>query len=159
VPDACIQVIQRPADAPRFDLAMITNPPEPAPVGVPWPDHQWVISIVDEGAPEPDLAHGKYVMKALLDEAKLARLVEQPSPRLTLAKLRQLLQRAAGREWLCEQHRHLDVAEAEVADVRLGLEAWLRLPGARERLEEMAGQLDAPERDQLESLVAWRSNR
>lgn len=88
----------------------------------------WSILILDEGAPEPMVDHLKFVVRPTREKffgqvmtGKLSAL------QLTPLKLERLMDRYAGKEWLPSGGlRHLDLPEAERADVLRGLRTYVR---------------------------------
>ena len=90
-------------------------------------DKRWSITILDEGAPEPQVGHTKYPVlwsqhKFLDKVATTKNAAEQ----LTPAKLERLMDRYAGQEWLpSDGVTHLDDPDSERADVLRGLKTYV----------------------------------
>ncbi len=111
-------------------------------------DKTWSISIVDEGAPVPDMDHRKYAF-GLSRENFYDRISHQAISidQLTLSKLQRLMSRYAGREWLPSRLQHLDRTDAEQRDVLRGLRTFASVsPAHRERLRAVYEQLAESER-------------
>jgi hypothetical protein len=85
----------------------------------------WTVTILDEGAPEPQMDHQKYNVRWTRD-AFLKRYVTGriASDQLTTAKLERLMDRYADREWLPTSLKHLDQQASEQADVLRGLSTY-----------------------------------
>jgi Prolyl oligopeptidase family len=115
---------------------------------------QWSIAIIDEGPPEPQVGHMKYVIpwtrEKFLEQAK----TNKPSAnQLTETKLERLMDRYAGKEWLPSPLKHLDEPESERADVLRGLRTYVSAgPENARRFAELYGKLSA-ERKVLEEGV------
>ncbi len=90
-------------------------------------DKRWSITILDEGAPEPQVGHTKHPVpwsqRKFLDRAAATKLAAE---QLTSAKLERLMDRYAGQEWLPSGGlTHLDEPESERADVVRGLKTYV----------------------------------
>lgn len=87
---------------------------------------QWSVTVLDEGPPEPQLGHVKYPVqwsrREFLDHVLTGRIA---ASQLTLDKLRRLIHRYAGQEWLATNLVHLDYPERERADVLRGLRTYV----------------------------------
>jgi hypothetical protein len=148
--DVRFEVVPVPEGVPR--LSPEIQPGDYVAVPIPWTDAQWTVAVVDEGAPDPGTGHVKYAIRIPRDPAVLERLLARPSAsQLTAAKLRQLLQRLDGQEWLYPGVRHLDDPDAERADVQKGLAAFRSLPGGEERFREVLPAVDPDLRALAES--------
>lgn len=86
---------------------------------------QWSITILDEGAPEPQLGHTKHPVPwsqlKFIDDV-ISRKIS--ATQLTDTKLARLMDRYAGQEWLPTELVHLDIAESERFDVLRGLRTY-----------------------------------
>ena len=109
-------------------------------------DRRWSITIIDEGAPAPDVDHRKYQLHGSRNEF-LERISTAPLAveQLTLPKLRRLMARYAGREWSpASRLKHLDRPESEQRDVLRGLRTYLSLgPAYVECFQGLYAQLPA----------------
>lgn len=86
---------------------------------------QWSILILDEGAPEAQVGHMKYPLGWSRTEFFRHVLSGPPAvEQLTLPKLRRLMDRYAGVEWLPTKLKHLDFPPAEKTDVLRGLRTY-----------------------------------
>ena len=87
---------------------------------------QWSITILEEGAPQPQLGHLKYSVpwsqRSFLEQAIAGQI---PVEQLTGRKLERLMDRYAGREWLPTPLKHLDDPETERRDVLRGLRTYI----------------------------------
>ena len=111
-------------------------------------NRRWSIAIIDEGPPEPTCDHQKYHLTPTR-ETFLKQVMSQPiSPdQLNEAKLRRLMSRYAGQEWLPSRLKTLDRPEAERADVLRGLRTYLATsPAHAHRFTELYETL--PKADQ-----------
>ena len=109
---------------------------------------RWSISILDEGPPEPTCDHQKFAM-APAREAFLARVMtgQVPTDQLNPAKLRRLMSRYAGKEWLSSRLKTLDLPDAEHADVLRGLRTYVAASPANARhFAELYAQLPPEDR-------------
>lgn len=110
-------------------------------------DKRWSITIVDEGPPTPDIDHRKYALlttrNAFLDHVSTRTLdVDQ----LTLPKLRRLMARYAGMEWLPSRLKHLDLPENEQQDVLRGLRTYVSVsPAHAEAFAKLYASLPSDE--------------
>ncbi len=87
---------------------------------------QWSITILDEGAPEPQVGHTKHAVawsQQKYVEHVLAGKIA--ASQLTEPKLHRLMDRYAGREWLPTELKHLDDSASERADVVRGLKTFV----------------------------------
>lgn len=121
---------------------------------------QWSITILDEGAPEPQVGHNKYTVAwsqqtfiTQMTEGKIA--VSQLTPQ----KLERLLDRYAGREWLPTELKHLDEADSEKYDVVRGLKTYVTAgPEHAKRFAELYAKVPSDKqvlpKDVLEALQA-----
>lgn len=110
-------------------------------------DKHWSITIIDEGAPAPTVDHRKYAL-LLTRNQFLNQISTQPIAvsQLTLPKLKRLMARYAGQEWLPSRLKHLDLPAAEQADVLRGLRTYVAVsPAHRTRFEELYSQLPTAE--------------
>ena len=104
--------------------------------------------IFDEGAPEAAKGHSKYSFQPLREEF-LRRCMQGKvnSGQLTLPKLKRLMDRYAGKEWLPSKLVHLDFALAERADVTRGLKTYFAADPENVRVFlELYRQLPAEQR-------------
>lgn len=89
---------------------------------------QWTITILDEGAPEPQLGHNKYAVPwssaPFLTRALTTTIA---TSQLTPEKLERLMDRYAGKEWLPTKLVHLDDPATEKADVVRGLKTFVAI--------------------------------
>ncbi|MGQ0634564.1 MAG: alpha/beta hydrolase family protein [Planctomycetaceae bacterium] len=102
---------------------------------------QWSITIVDEGAPEPQVDHLKYNWRWTRDDFLKRHVTGRIAPdQLTPAKLERLMDRYAGREWLPNRLKSLDAVDFERADVLRGLTTYVSASAenAREFAEQYA---------------------
>lgn len=87
---------------------------------------RWSIAIIDEGPPEPQVGHMKYVVgwgrDKFFEKVKAGKIA---ADQLTPAKLERLMDRYAGKEWLPSRLKHLDDPAAEKADVLRGLRTYV----------------------------------
>jgi len=114
---------------------------------------QWSIVIIDEGPPEPDVGHFRYVLATSRQAWQEWVLSQALAPaQLTLPKLTRLMMRMQGEEYLPAEVQpagaaapfvasHLDFPEAERADVLRGLTAFARDDACALRLAELYSQL------------------
>ena len=79
---------------------------------------RWSITILDEGAPEPQVGHVKHAVPWSRNNF-IEYVAQQPIAidQLTSVKLQRLMDRYAGKEWLPTRLKHLDLAASERADV------------------------------------------
>jgi len=129
-----------------------SEPPKGAPVVIELPQSatkQWSISIVDEGAPEPNHDHLKYQWTWKRDAFFATAAKGQIAVgQLTQAKFNQLMARYAGREWVSAELKHLDDPGVERSDVLRGLRTYAKQsPAHGKRFAEMYGKL--PKEQQL----------
>jgi hypothetical protein len=116
----------------------------------------WSVVVIDEGAPEPDVGHFKYLWQMDHEPFRLWAEARGVTPdQLTGPKLERLMRRLRGEPWRPLKVRHqgaeteiegnqLDYPEAERADVLLGLAAFAGNDACAVRLGELYAQL--PER-------------
>jgi len=87
---------------------------------------RWSVVILGEGPPEPEVGHTKHAVpwtrNTFLDHVAAEQL---SVTQLTAAKLERLMDRYAGKEWLPTRLRHLDLSDAERADVVRGLRTFV----------------------------------
>ncbi len=104
---------------------------------------QWSIAIIDEGPPEPTVGHQKYAYGPTRETFFNHVLNGQvPLDQLTPTKLRRLMARYNGREWLPSRLQTLDRPEAERADVLRGLRTYAHAsPDHARRLAELYEKL------------------
>lgn len=125
-----------------------------------WPsalpaDKQWLIIVVDEGPSELGLGHWRHAIEPdfepfVRDAVQSPLDVEQ----LTAPKLRQLLDRYQGREWLATSFRHLDHPKAERADVEKGLRTYCAQSSSHtQRFTELYNRLPDHQRILPEALI------
>jgi hypothetical protein len=109
---------------------------------------QWSITIMDEGAPQPELGHAKYAVP--WSQAKfVAHVTSTPiaANQLTPTKLERLMDRYAGREWLPTELVHLDDTASEHLDVVRGLKTYVAAGIEHAKLfGELYGKLSADKR-------------
>lgn len=88
---------------------------------------RWSITILDEGAPEPQVGHNKYPV-SWSQRKFLAQSIDRKiaADQLTALKLERLMDRYAGREWLPATLVHLDEPGSEQADVIRGLKTYVK---------------------------------
>ncbi|MHB8970096.1 MAG: alpha/beta hydrolase family protein [Pirellulaceae bacterium] len=104
---------------------------------------RWSITILDEGAPEPQVGHVKHAVPWTRNQfidyvAQAAIQVDQ----LTAVKLQRLMDRYAGKDWLPTRLKHLDRLESERADVIRGLQLYVSAsPAHAAHFTELYGQL------------------
>jgi hypothetical protein len=109
----------------QLDLTMST-PQVPLPVPSRTSGRrQWLVTVVDEGPTVLGIGHTRHAFEpdfeAFIDHQLGEGIaVEQ----LTPAKLRQLVDRWSGTEWLADGFHHLDRPAAERADVERGLHQY-----------------------------------
>lgn len=108
---------------------------------------RWSITIIDEGAPLPDVDHRKYALittrEKFLDHITTAPIEVR---QLSEPKLRRMLKRYMGKEWLPSRLKHLDRLESERNDVVRGLRTFLSMgPVYVERFKELYFTLSAEE--------------
>jgi hypothetical protein len=117
-------VLQVPAGASRPPVAPGTKLPPPIELPVS-KSKQWSIAILDEGPPDPLVAHQKYQLAHTREEF-YQRVLSTPLSleQLTPIKLERLMDRYAGVEWLPTKLKRLDVPESEQADVLRGLKTY-----------------------------------
>ncbi len=118
--------------------------------------HQWSITILDEGAPEPQVGHAKYAF-VWTHEPFIKRVLADGIgvDQLTSAKLARLMDRYAGKEWLPTPLVHLDSAAREQADVLAGLRTFVIAGRAHaQRFEELYAALPDAQRELPEEVVA-----
>jgi hypothetical protein len=106
-------------------------------------DKLWSISIIDEGPPIPGIDHRKYDLlptrNQFLDRISTGKIA---TSQLTAAKLKRLMDRYAGKEWLPSSLKHLDFAADERADVIRGLRTYVHAsPANAENFAKLYGQL------------------
>lgn len=86
---------------------------------------RWTITILDEGAPEPQLGHNKYAVPWSSAPFVIHAVTTPIAPQqLTAKKLERLMDRYAGREWLPTKLVHLDDPATEQSDVARGLKTY-----------------------------------
>jgi hypothetical protein len=89
-------------------------------------DKPWSIVILDEGPPEPNLDHRKFDLLFTRTEfLKRASTGKLAGRQLTPPKLKRLMDRYSGKEWLPSRLKHLDSPENERADVIRGLKTYV----------------------------------
>ena len=87
---------------------------------------QWSITIVDEGAPEPQLGHTKHPVPWSQQKFIAQRTAgKMATSQLTEQKLQRLVDRYSGREWLPTKLTHLNDSESERVDVVRGLKTYV----------------------------------
>lgn len=108
-------------------------------------DKQWSITILDEGAPEPQLGHTKHAVAWSTQKYQDHVLAGQmAASQLTETKLKRLMDRYAGREWLPTDLKHLDDAASEKADVIRGLKTYVSVSREHAKVfETLYGKLSA----------------
>jgi hypothetical protein len=122
----------------------VDNPPEQyARIELPPAETQWTVGIIDEGAVDAGVAHFKYAVQVDRGDT-LRRYVMHPvaAEQLTGAKLRRLMHRLRGDEWLDGLVR-LDYPDADRDDVLRGLITYCAVPGATARLRALYAALPA----------------
>lgn len=139
-----VEHIPVPKDATRLH---IESPPEDGAwrqVAVPHATTQWAIGVIDEGPPDPEVAHFKYALNLSRDHMVARYLGRTDDPRqLTRTKLERLIDRYRGEEWLPCGLVRLDYPEAERADVLRGLAGLAASLDGQVRLLHLYSQLDA----------------
>jgi hypothetical protein len=106
-------------------------------------DKLWSISVIDEGPPIPGIDHRKYELlptrNQFLDRISTGKIA---TSQLTSAKLKRLMDRYAGKEWLPSSLKHLDFPVNEHADVIRGLRTYVQAsPANAENFAKLYGQL------------------
>jgi len=128
-------------------------------------DKLWSISIVDEGPPIPGMDHRKYDLSPtrnrFLERISTGKVA---TSQLTAAKLKRLMDRYAGKEWLPSSLKHLDFPVNERADVIRGLRTYvLASPANAKNLAELYAELPPINRvlgpDVLKHLEAAKTSR
>jgi hypothetical protein len=138
----------------RLDIAAQPTGPG-AVLQAPAKTKRWLVMVIDEGGPDPDVGHFRHAVAvdttALLAQLALSTL---PAEQLTMPKLVQLADRAAGRGWLVPgDDAHAsdpEVLDAERRDVARGLATYAAAsPEHRARLDTLVAALDAARRGEL----------
>ena len=106
---------------------------------------RWSITILDEGAPEPQLGHVKHTVPWSRNNFIVQFATGKiPAAQLTLVKLQRLMDRYAGKEWLPTRLKHLDLPDSERADVIRGLKLYVAADAANAaRFTELYEELSA----------------
>ncbi|MBC7816625.1 MAG: acetylxylan esterase [Planctomycetaceae bacterium] len=120
-------------------------------------DKRWSITILDEGAPEPQVGHTKYPVpwsqRKFIDKALATKIAAE---QLTSAKLERLMGRYAGQEWLPSGGlTHLDDPESERSDVLRGLKTYVAVsPDHARMFADLYAKLPASRRVLPAEIVA-----
>jgi hypothetical protein len=146
-----VHLLDVPEGAPVLDDAF-NPPPGGKTIEVPtdW-TKQWMVLLLDEGSPNPEVGHFKYtvginIVPLVLQSLQQSIAVDQ----LTVPKLEVLADRWLGRDWIDPAKGDRDLTaeefEDERADVRRGLSTYLRVSDDHgKRLAELVEEL-SPER-------------
>lgn len=134
-----------------FDNLDLTLGTPHAPVEIPVAvGNGWSVTILDEGPVTFGCGHTKHEVQPSFDSYITDALSSPPSvDQLTEAKLRQLIQRHSGTEWLAPGFHHLDRPAAERSDVATGLRTYCRISPAHARHFEALYAALAPEEQAL----------
>lgn len=142
------EVEVRVLDIPAGTPPMVDVNAEPEVVLAP-PDHErrWLVMILDEGAPDPDIGHFRYSVRVAVD-GLMAECFERPVEpgQLTAAKLKQLADRYQGADWIGLGSGVVDSAELEEerTDVLRGLRTYCsRSRDHEERFRKLYSTLSA----------------
>lgn len=142
--DVEVRVAPVPEDAVLLNYEDLESNTSWKPVKIEPSTKRWSLTIVDEGPIEPHIQHVKhqiYVHRqdVVADWKQRSLDLDQ----LTTAKLEVLMRRYAGIEWVSEKFRHLDLPEAERADVLRGLRTYVAEPGGAQRFLSLYAALPA----------------
>jgi hypothetical protein len=145
--DAEVHVVPVPEGAARASIRDIDLTMQRPQTAVPVPascERRWQVVVVDEGPTVFGIGHTRHVIEPDFEPfiATAATRGVQPD-QLTPAKLRQLLQRWSGHEWLAAGYHHLDEPAAERADVERGLRSFCSVSAAHAgRFAELYDELE-----------------
>lgn len=143
-----LHMLDVPEDTPL--LLDLENPPPSLKLSVPLRQKRWMVILLDEGGPTPDVGHFKHSVVVDVIPLLLQCMETGVTPdQLTKAKLELLADRWLGRDWI-ETGGPRDLTDEELADeradVRRGLATFAALsPDHAERLAKVTAELD-PER-------------
>ena len=135
------------ATASISDIDLTMSRPQ-TPVAVPVDGQaQWQVVVVDEGPTVFGIGHTRHLIEPDFDAfVDLALTTGVAVEQLTADKLRQLLRRWRGEEWLARGFHHLDELAAERADVEVGLRAYCAVsPAHAERFASLYAQVGGGE--------------
>lgn len=125
-PDSLEFVVQPPPPADRVVIDLVWDGARVAELEAPVGSKQWTVLVIDEGPPEPDLGHLKHAVvvsrHAFLEKWVCGAI---PAGQLTREKLRTLMMRAGGIEWISASIPHLDRPDQERKDVIRGLKLFI----------------------------------